>query len=99
MKRWAAVVGAVIFSFSLQARAITKPCDGCSADQMYETALASLAEMHIGGPLYLVDLRAGVVQHFRGLGIQIVDVRSGLGGYGYYMTCTPSACHIYILPQ
>lgn len=57
-------MGGVILSCSLQAQAITKPCDGCSADQMYEMAFDSLSEMRIHGPLYVADLRRGMVRKY-----------------------------------
>lgn len=60
MKKWTAAMGGAILSCSLQAQAITKPCDGCSADQMYEMAFDSLSEMRIHGPLYVADLRRGM---------------------------------------
>jgi len=37
--------------------------------------------------------------HLRSMDVPINDARGGLGGYGYYMTCTPGSCDIYIIPQ
>lgn len=66
--KWTLNTAAVLllagFGFAPQAYAVTRQCDRCTPQQMEAVAYNSLGEMAQWGPLYVVDLRGGVVRKY-----------------------------------
>jgi hypothetical protein len=64
MKKLLLAVGGALLSLSFQAQASTVACDNCSAAQMGAVAYERSAHIAQYGPLYVVDLRNGVVRKY-----------------------------------
>ncbi|GAA5077177.1 hypothetical protein [Lysobacter panacisoli] len=64
MRKMLIAAGGMLMAMSFQASAITKACYGCNSEQMADLAYHSTKEMLQQGPLYVVDLRNGVVRKY-----------------------------------
>lgn len=58
------VICGLLLATSFQGKAVTKMCNGCSQNDMEGLASESLFEMRQYGPLYVTDIRNGVVRKY-----------------------------------